>query len=160
MKRCELFGGLRISNVVEPHRSGVHQYDYWGGHVESDEWIEEENANEHDARYLLRQSARRYCWWSVSLFSKQGARLSTRLSVLVSSFSKRKGQRRAVTSTRFRSRHGLARRAQRRGFSRKGRKSPGNSRIYNHQNGRIASHSTRSRLSEGEDRCVGPLVTR
>ena len=50
------------------------------------------------------------------LSSKQGTRSSTRLSVLVYSFSKRKGQRRAVTSTRFTSRHGLARRAQRRGF--------------------------------------------
>ena len=47
------------------------------------------------------------------LSSKQGTRPSTRLSVLVYSFSKRIGQRRAVTSTRFRSRHGLARRVQR-----------------------------------------------
>ena len=47
------------------------------------------------------------------LSSKQGTRSSTPLSVLVSSFSKRKGQRRAVTSTRSGSRHGLARRVQR-----------------------------------------------
>ena len=47
------------------------------------------------------------------LSSKQGTRSSIPLSVLVSSFSKRKGQRRAVTSTRSGSRHGLARRVQR-----------------------------------------------
>ena len=57
IKCGELFGGSRVSNVVEPYRS-VYQCDYRGDDAESDEWIKE-NANKHDTRYLLRQSARR-----------------------------------------------------------------------------------------------------
>ena len=77
MKRCEIFSGSRISNVVEPHRSVVHQCDYWGGHVENDEWIEEENANEYDVRCLLLQSARRHRRRGVSLFQTRYSLIHT-----------------------------------------------------------------------------------
>ena len=100
-----------MSNVVEPHRS-VYQCDVRNGDAENDEWIEKEIANEHDARYLLLQSAQRYRRRSVSLFSKQDTRSSTRLSVLDSSLLKRKSQWRAAISLQSISRHKLTRRSQ------------------------------------------------
>ena len=128
MKRCELFSGSRISNVVEPHRSVVHQCDYWGGHVENDEWIEEENANEYDVRCLLLQSARRHRRRGVSLFQTRYSFIHTPFcSSLFVLEKKRPTAGSDVDAIRIKTR--IRKKSSTKRISRRRRKSRGNSRI-------------------------------